>query len=155
MEEAINARTWWIQQDWNLDIREEYLKTYRGERYNRNPVNKHINKNGKAWSISRTVDGENLYYGTYPYLSTARRVRDQLIENDWDTRKVRIRKKERNPLNRYITRNGRYWEVRRTFTREDGTPELIIYDSGIHTIEEARKLRDWWEEHNWDWSEIE
>ena len=118
-------------------------------------MNKHINKNGKAWSISRTVDGENLYYGTYPYLSTARRVRDLLVANDWDTRKVRIRKKERNPLNRYIIRNGRYWEVRRKFTRKDGTPELIIYDSGIHTIEEARKLRDWWEQHNWDWSEIE
>lgn len=88
-------------------------------------------------------------YGVYDSLDEARRVRDMLIRNGWDESISECRVKRRNYDDRYIVcQNGGYI-IRRWV---DG--ELVTFDSGIPSLEEARCIRDWWESVGWDWGEV-
>ena len=97
------------------------------------------------------------HYGTYKTLEEAIIARDQLIQHEWDETKctaVRVRRTNKDKRDKHIIyRNGIYSVVKSMVT--DGKRDLVIFDTGIRTLEEARELRDWWVEHDWSWEEAE
>ena len=48
----------------------------------------YIYPSGKKWQIRKTINGEDLYFGSFEDFHTALQVRDDLIRNGWDKRKV-------------------------------------------------------------------
>ena len=117
----------------------------------------YIYKRDDKYEIRKSHNHTTHYYGRYPTLDEARKIRDKLIENNWNTTKVRINRKYRphGTRDRHIHKHGQYHYIERWTQNNDGTRELTTYDHGIKTIREARQLRDWWEEHDWDMSSID
>ena len=83
-------------------------------------------------------------------------MRDRFVGCGWDTGVVSVprRRRSRDSPDRYITREGRGWSIQK-WCRVGTGMELVRFDTCISSLEEARRLRDWWVEHDWDWSEID
>ena len=104
-----------------------------------------------------TIFKNNKTYGTYHTIEEARKIRDKLIQHEWNEAEagVKIQRRDRLGKNRYIYKeNGKYY-IKRVYYNEDGSPRVERFESSIPTLEEARQLRDWWEEANWDWENID
>lgn len=105
--------------------------------FGRNAYNKHIYKNyGGNYIITKSINGKNKSFGTYPTLEEARKVRDLLIANDWDKSiiqdKLDEQEKEKNYF-RNICKSGRYYHI----TNFQGE-----YCGLVKKIEEALYYRD-------------
>lgn len=97
-------------------------------------------------------------YGMYDTLEEARKIRDKLIENDWNEElvpEVKCKRRNRNGEDRYIFKERGKYVIKKWLRKEDGTLITERYESSIPTLEEARKLRDEWESINWDWDNID
>ncbi|WP_299523355.1 hypothetical protein [uncultured Methanobrevibacter sp.] len=56
---------------------------------------KHIKRNGKnKFIVNKSLHSKMVYYGTYSSLYDAKKVRDKLIEYDWDKDKLELVLKE-------------------------------------------------------------
>lgn len=95
-------------------------------------------------------------YGSYKTIDEAILARDELVINDWDEAlcpNVHVRRHNKDKQDKYIDyKHGAYY-INKTFI-VDGKKEVVTFDTGIRTLEEARELRDWWVEHDWNWDEI-
>lgn len=108
---------------------------------------KHIqqNKAGK-FVIQKMINKKQTHCGVYDTLEEAVKVRDKLIESNWDLDLINTLKTPRKGKNRYITyNNGAYVICKRL----DGK---LRYFSRHHSLEEARCERDKLEEYGWDYS---
>lgn len=48
-------------------------------------IHKH---NDDKFAVIKLIDGKKVYYGSYDTVDVARRIRDELIENNWDKTKL-------------------------------------------------------------------
>ena len=121
------------------DLHYEKPTLYNGKTLYQKQVGQHIYPAGKRWVISKSIKGKPTYFGTFKDFPTAKRVRDDLIKNDWDKTKVEypeetiLRQKQRKYF-RYIQKHtSGYYQV--------VTPQGD-YCGIVKTIEEALYYRD-------------
>ncbi len=149
-----------IVQDYTLETLQEYKRDYHHKKMSMKHIVEYtVSKGKKRYMIHHSRDGKTHHHGSYNTLHEAQRVRDCLVENDWDETVCPVsvnHRGPRNPLNRYISRdsNGRY-VVARSFRGDDGVYKRVVFESGIRSLSDARCLRDWWVDHEWDWSSID
>lgn len=120
---------------------EQYIKKTADNRYNvRNNEKKHKGS-----------------YGVYNTIQEARKIRDKLIQNNWNREKagVTLTRRSRTGPDRYIYHEHGKYTIKRFKNKKNGKQEAIRYETGIRTIEEARQIRDWWEEQEWNWENID
>ena len=85
---AIILRDLLIENNWDeSNIPEKFFSDYEGYR-KRNKYGKNISLINKYFRVSRTVDGKRKNYGSFKDVDNACRLRDLLIENDWDDSKI-------------------------------------------------------------------
>lgn len=95
---------------------------------------------GNKWQISRN----GTYYGTYPNLYSAMKMRDFLIAHKWAKRYIKYSCKRENTQYHCIYRNKGGYSIRKSIKGE------IIYFGYYDTLDEAVDQRDWFEVNNWD-----
>ena len=120
--------------------------------YKENNNDKNIYKNVSGnYTIYKSIKGKQYCFGTYHSIEEAREKREYYEANKWDITKLNIKRRGRKNEDRYIVeKNGKYKIIKHN--PEIRQPET--YETGIRTLEEARRIRDWWEENNWDWGAI-
>ena len=96
-------------------------------------------------------------FGTYKTIEEARLWRDRLVKCDWDEDMLDlpVKRRNRNPLDKYIHKDSGGYFIVHMEKNEDGKVRPVRYDTCIPTLEEARKLRDDWVRINWDWEKID
>lgn len=103
----------------------------------RNYYHRYIYKNkSNKYTISKSVNGKNVYFGSYESLDEAMRIRDQLIENGWDKSIVQGKRDYQRNVKAYYKRislqNNRYRV----------TNSCDEYCGAVGSIEEALYYRD-------------
>ena len=149
LEDARRKRDELVLHDWDTGV----VVVNVGRRVPRGPdVHIHRQSNGRGFVIQY----RGRYFGQYDSIGEARVMRDRFVECGWDTSVVCVpyRTRPHGSVDRYLVREGRGWSIQK-WCRVGTGRELVRYDTGIPTVEEARRLRDWWVEHDWDWSEID
>ena len=105
-----------------------------GSRYGR-----YIYKQHGKFVVRRVISGEFVDFGTFSSLEEARKVRDDLVYNNWGEYNI--------PRNRgygkYITKVNNKFKVQRAINGE------VISFGYYDTLEEATKARDKFESENW------
>lgn len=134
-----------------------YKRQYRNKEVKEPMIEKYIRKtsNGK-YNVRNNEKQHNGSYGVYNTLREAREIRDKLIQHNWNKEQVGIqttRRSSKGP-DRYIYKERGKYVVKRAI-RDGDKQRIIRYDTSINTIEEAREIRDWWEENGWDWNAID
>lgn len=136
-----------------------YKKEYKHRRKVREPmIEKYIKKTAdNRYNVRNNEKQHTGSYGVYDTIEEAREIRDKLIRHNWNREKagVTITRRSRTGPNRYIYYEYGKYTIRRIRINEKGKREVIRYETGIRTIEEAREIRDWWEEHEWDLDAID
>lgn len=91
-------------------------------------------------------------YGHYKSVEEAREIRDKLIRTDWDEELagVHVKRRDRMGINRHIQKEGAKYTIKKMI---NGKP--VRFETGIPTIEEARMLRDEWENLDWNWENLD
>ncbi len=85
---AIRLRDLLIENEWDdSNIPEQFFSDYEGYR-KRNRYGKNISLINKYFRVYRLVEGKRKYFGSFVDVDNARRLRDLLIENDWDESKI-------------------------------------------------------------------
>ena len=85
---AIQLRDLLIENDWDdSNIPEKFFSDYEGYK-KRNRYGKNIALVNKYFRVYQLVDGKRKYFGSFINVENARRLRDLLIENDWDKSKI-------------------------------------------------------------------
>lgn len=85
---AIRLRDLLIENDWDdSNIPEKFFSDYEGYR-KRNRYGKNISLINKYFRVYKLVDGKRKYFGSFINVENAYRLRDLLIENDWDESKI-------------------------------------------------------------------
>ena len=85
---AIRLRNLLIENDWDdSNIPEQFFSDYDGYK-KRNKYGKNIALVNKYFKVYYLVDGKRKYIGSFINADNARRLRDLLIENDWDESKI-------------------------------------------------------------------
>jgi len=149
--------------DWDYDKLmeiKEYFMLHKGvleEKYGKKRQEKYIyelkDRPCKSYQITKKDRyGRIQYYGVYRTLNHAVKVRDELIKNNWNRKKVNLKlrprytknyNKEGELHNIYYNEQTQQYEVRK----------IIEYKlktfATTPTIEEARKIRDKLQENNW------
>lgn len=134
-----------------------YKRQYRNKEVKEPMIEKYIRKtsNGK-YNVRNNEKQHNGSYGVYNTLREAREIRDKLIQHNWNKEQVGIqttRRSSKGP-DRYIYKERGKYVVKRAIRCGD-KQRIIRYDTSINTLEEAREIRDWWEENGWDWNAID
>lgn len=134
-----------------------YKRQYRSKEVKEPMIEKYIRltSNGK-YNVRNNEKQHNGSYGVYNTLREAREIRDKLIRHNWNKEQVGIqttRRSSKGP-DRYIYKERGKYVVKRAI-RDGDKQRIIRYDTSINTIEEAREIRDWWEENGWDWNAID
>jgi hypothetical protein len=112
---------------------------------------KYITKAPQGYKVYRTMNHKQIHYGWHPSFQKAYNTKCKLIFHNWNEKYAGINIQRRLGENRYIYKYGSTYRI---FKHNPQTGKQEYYDTAISTLEEARMLRDWWEEHNWDWGEI-
>lgn len=85
---AIRLRDLLIENEWDdSNIPEKFFSDYEGYR-KRNRYGKNIALVNKYFRVYRLIDGKRKYFGSFMNVDNARRLRDLLIENNWDESKI-------------------------------------------------------------------
>ena len=86
--------------------------------------------------IYKVIRGKTKYFGTFPSIEEARRMRDKCVREGWKNTY-----KKRDPERKWIQKrpSGRYYVIRKN-----------VYYGVKDTLEEAIEFRDFLEEHDWD-----
>ena len=141
----------------NAPHTEAELKTFR-KKYKKPPVyptvEKFIHRTPKGKYILQRKD---IHYGSYDTQEEAHNIKEQLIKNNWNKELVNIkRQRNNNHKDRYIHQDpySKKYMIRK-FEKIDGKRKNITFESAISTLEEARKIRDQWEQIGWNWEDIE
>ena len=85
---AIRLRDLLIENDWNdSNIPEKFFSDYEGYK-KRNKYGKNIALVNKYFRVYKIIDGKRKYFGSFVNVENASRLRDLLVENDWDESKI-------------------------------------------------------------------
>lgn len=115
---------------------------------------RNIHKIGNKFVIRKMINNKRKTYGTYSHINEAKLIRDKLIFHNWNPEYANIRFKRRGKdnENRYIEKQGNNFRI---IKDNPLTGKKEVYESGIRTLREARKIRNFWENIGWDWEMIE
>lgn len=109
-----------------------------------------IAKHSNKYEIKKSINGKESYYGRYNTLEFARRVKQKLIQRDWDKTQLHhivleVETELKEPSLKHIQFNsaGRPYLMK---TRNYKYKYYGTYD----TLEEAQLVRNKLIEHNWD-----
>ena len=137
----------------------------------RHYIRKHINNKYEGYQlvIPASDTKELIYFAHGKDVDKLREIRDKILsqphtEADILRYKEQYRNKEvvgiqttrrscKGP-DRYIYKERGKYVVKRAI-RDGDKQRIIRYDTSINTLEEAREIRDWWEENGWDWNAID
>lgn len=75
---------------------------------------KHIYKHGERFQISKKLNGEWKYFGTYQTLSEAQHYRDELVKANWEVKwetDNSLRYLYQNKYGKWEIRHNGYWGV--------------------------------------------
>jgi hypothetical protein len=115
---------------------------------------RYIYKRHGKYQISRTINKKTYSYGVYNSIIEARRVRDELVSNNWDESYCNVKRKgiRDNKVNDmlYIShgRSGDY------FIQKSNGSSVEIFSIQTNDLEWLKKERDWMVECEWDWDRI-
>jgi len=116
----------------------------------RNAEDKYIYLRNGKYQISRHTRKHNVSYGVYNTIKEARKVRDKLVENNWDESYCNIKRKGPRDINvnpmLYIANAGDKYYIQKS---RNGDVE--IFSVQTTDLEWLKKERDWMVECNWDW----
>ncbi len=105
---------------------------------------KHIHKQKNKYIITKRIKTKLFYFGTYNTLKDAIKTRDELIKNNWQKPKNKLKniniRKIKNGENRYDIRK-----------KQNG---ILKHFGTYTTLNNAIKTRNELIEHNWQWEEI-
>ncbi|OED30389.1 hypothetical protein [Methanosphaera sp. WGK6] len=141
LEEAVKVRDDMIKHNWD---KEYYEKKYKNE------DNKYLIKQpGGKYTVSRSINGKTLSFGTFNTLDEARKHRDFCQENNWDDT---CRKTKRN---NHVTKDKHLKYITHDKTKLKYVVHKMVngkftYFGTYNTLEEAMKIRDLLVEHEWD-----
>lgn len=102
-----------------------------------------INKTGH-YIIQKNINGKQIHCGTYHTLEEAIKVRDQLIDNDWDVDFINSLKHSSKGVDRYIYKDKCGFVIHKSINGK------LKYFGRYRSRENARKERDLLEEYGWD-----
>ena len=149
--------------DWDYDKLmeiKEYFSLNKGlleEKYGKQRQEKYIHelkdRPCKSYQIIKQDKyGKKQYYGTYRTLNHAVKVRDELIKNGWNRKKVNLKLRPRYTEN-YIREGELHNIYYNDETQQYEVRKIVNYKlktfATTPTIEEARKIRDKLQENNW------
>ena len=135
---------------------QRYKEQYRNKEVKEPMIEKYIKLTSKGkYNVRNNEKKHKGSYGVYETIEEAREIRDKLIRHNWNKEQVGIQATRRSCKgpDRYIYKERGKYVVRRAI-RDGDKQRIIRYDTSINTIEEARRLRDEWEEMDWDWGNI-
>lgn len=105
--------------------------------------NSYLSKKKTGYSIIKQINGINKSFGFYKDLDEARRIRDRLVEADWDIEKLDVETKQSlkmrkidTPYGKYIYREGKTFRLDKTI----GNERIIFARS--NDIEYLKELRN-------------
>lgn len=149
--------------DWDYDKLmeiKEYFMLHKGvleEKYGKKRQEKYIHelkdRPCKSYQIMKQDKyGRKQYYGVYRTLNHAVKVRDELIKNNWNRKKVNLKLRPRYTEN-YIKEGEQHNIYYNDETQQYEVRKIVNYKlktfATTPTIEEARKIRDKLQENNW------
>lgn len=108
---------------------------YVGSKYGR-----YIYKQHEKFVVGRVISGEFVNFGVFDTLDEARKVRDDLVLNNWGDYNI----SRNRGYGKYITKVNDKFKVQRVIDGE------IINFGYYDTLEEATKARDKFESENWE-----
>lgn len=138
----------------------EYFSLNKGlleEKYGKKRQEKYIHelkdRPTKSYQIIKQDKyGKKQYYGVYRTLNHAVKVRDELIKNGWNRKKVNLKLRPRYTEN-YIREGELHNIYYNDETQQYEVRKIVNYKlktfATTPTIEEARKIRDKLQENNW------
>jgi len=140
LEQAMQRRDFLEDHQWDI----KYACKPKCEKYIQKSVS------GK-YNVSKRINNNQIYYGTFNTLEEAREYRDFLEEHDWNPeyRKIVRKKRKHNTPMKYIhyrkdkNNNPRYW------IQKSVNGEILVFGT-YDSLEDAMHERDFWESINWD-----
>lgn len=106
---------------------------------------KYISKLNNKYCIYKTINGKNVYFGSFNTLEEAQKYRDFLVAHDWDL-KYKKRKPRKYNLPKYIYQKPGEdtFIIRKTINYQQ------VHIGYYKTLQEAIHERDFYESINWD-----
>lgn len=149
---AVRLRDLLIESDWTESaIPEELFKDYSPS----NRGSEYIICRNNLYKVHKLIDGKQKNFGSFKEKSNAIRLRDLLIENNWDDSNIPERffsdyegYKKRNRYGKNIALVNKYFRV---YKIVDGKRK---YFGSFKNVENASSLRDLLIENDWDESKI-
>lgn len=147
LEEAIKVRDALIEVNWNEELLADELKNLKLK--NNKNMGTYIYKINNKYRIEKSIKSKNKTFGHYKTFEEAIKVRDALIEVNWEENKLPFKIKRNRKWYQYgkhIKKVNDYYAVYRYI---NGKSETFGH---FRTLEEAKKKRDEVIAKNWDLS---
>jgi len=150
-QNAVYLRDLLIENDWDdSKIDRNFFSDY--ENFNNNKYAKHISRINDKFKVNKTLDGKLKFFGSFKYLGNAVRLRDLLIESNWDENAIPEELfKDYSSSNKggeYLVCINNLYKVNKLV---DGKQR---YFGSFKEKSNAIRLRDLLMENNWDESNI-
>jgi len=116
-------------------------------------VSKYIVRVPNQYGYSYNIRKQGKSFACFKTLEEAEMMRDKLVKTGWDESLVDelvIRRENREKYKYIIKTPENKYVVRRKIGGRS-----ITFDSGLRTLDEAVRCRDWWAEHDWDFDTVD
>lgn len=137
IEEAMDTRDKLVANHWNRNI-----LTIHATKSNTNY--EYIYEYKNRYRVTKLINGKQKAFGVYDSLEKAIWYRDFFKKHNWNTKYIKYEKPHNtDSAMKYITFHNNRYEISKTI---DGHQR---YFGGSKNLDEAKKKRDWLQEHNW------